>query len=163
MLCQLLSGQIVYAFCGTINRPDLLPKMSFRASAAQLRCKHVSQSLLGSNGDQRRVSCTGCGKVLFLWFHKQANKSLMQRHLNPEWVWVENTESPDRGSVPDDDEAACAVQPQEDIVLIPAEPESSPSRDPEKTGDWTVVPNRCKDGRGCNYCVEEAQWGQESF
>ena len=87
----------------------------------------------------------------------------MQRHLNPEWVWVENTESLDRGSVPDDDVTARAVHPQEDTVLIPAEPESTPSRGTEQTDDWTVVPNRCEDGCGCNYCVEEAQWGQESF
>ena len=137
--------------------------MSFRATPAQLRCPHTSQSTLGSNGDQRRIICTGCKKVLFLWFHRQADKSLMRRHLFPEWTWVEDIVGPDRGTGPDELAASQPNHSQADSATTPAGSGESPERSNEPKDEWTITPNRCKRGCNCEYCVEESQCGQESY
>ena len=87
----------------------------------------------------------------------------MQRHLSPEWIWVEDIEGPDRGGGPDEIVAARADHSQADTALTPVEPGESPDRSTEPKDEWTVVPNRCDNGCDCKYCVEEAKWGQESY
>jgi len=146
-----------------LDRHSSLRTMPFRATPAQLRCPHTSQNTLGSNGDQRRITCTECKKVLFIWFHRQANKSLMCRHLAPDWVWVEDTISSDRsiGAVKD---AAFRPNPsQEASATIPAGSGESPERCDEPKDEWTIVPNRCEEGCDCDYCAEESRYGQESY
>ena len=137
--------------------------MSFRATTAQRRCLHTSQTSLGSNGDQRRITCTGCHKVLFLWFHRQANKSLMQKHLFPEWIWVEDIADPDRGTGPNDFATAQPDHFQSNSAPMPAGSGEYPEHIHESKDEWTIIPNQCKEGCDCEYCVEESQCGQESY
>ena len=76
---------------------------------------------------------------------------------------MEDIEGPDRGTDSFEVAASQLNHAQTDSATTPAGSGEPPECSDEPKEEWTIIPNRCKKGCDCEYCVEESQRGQESY
>jgi hypothetical protein len=60
--------------------------MAGPTTVVQRLCGHASQTTDGTNISQMRIKCSDCQKILFLWYHHDADEQLVQRHLRRAWA-----------------------------------------------------------------------------
>ena len=51
------------------------------------KCRHARQTTHGSNQYQKRIVCSGCGKVLFVWYPAEAHLELVRGTLRQAGVY----------------------------------------------------------------------------
>ena len=51
------------------------------------KCRHARQTTSGSNQYQKRITCSGCGKVLFVWYPAEAHPELVRGALRQAGVY----------------------------------------------------------------------------